>query len=246
MIELRNLTVTQGSFHLSVQELSLKQGDFVGILGNNGSGKSTFLHAISGLKPFTGQYELSGLGFSSISLKRRSRLISFLPQAVHLSMPFDVFYVVLTGRFPCTAGSRYGKEDIDATEQILRQMDIFHLQERPFYTLSGGEKQRVLLARTLNRNSTVVALDEPLTGIDIRHQQESVQYLKSIIREKLILVVIHDISVALATFNRFLFFINGVLAYDLKQDSINESVLFEVFGVRLNILKHENNMVVYL
>ncbi|HLC16210.1 MAG TPA: ABC transporter ATP-binding protein, partial [Thermodesulfovibrionia bacterium] len=148
--------------------------------------------------------------------------------------------------FPCTAGSRYGKEDIDATEQILRQMDIFHLQERPFYTLSGGEKQRVLLARTLNRNSTVVALDEPLTGIDIRHQQESVQYLKSIIREKLILVVIHDISVALATFNRFLFFINGVLAYDLKQDSINESVLFEVFGVRLNILKHENNMVVYL
>ena len=245
-IELKEVSVKQSDFDLTISELHLAKGDFVGILGNNGSGKSTFLHMLTGLKPFKGQYKLSDIEFHHIHTKKRSQLISFLPQSVNLNMPFSVFYVVLTGRFPWTAGSRYSKDDVYATENMLKQLDIFHLQKRLYYELSGGEKQRVLIARTLNRDSPVIVLDEPLSGIDIKHQQEAIQYLRSLSHNKLILVVIHDLPLAIRTFDRFLFFINGTLAHDLRKSMINESLLFEVFGVKLNILKQDEKVVVYL
>lgn len=246
MIDLQNLTVEQGKFSLTLKRLSFKKGDFVCILGNNGSGKSTFVLLLAGQKDYKGEYRLEGKDFKNISLSNRSRLISLLPQSITLTMPFDVFYVILTGRFPYVQDGHYSKTDVELTDQLMEDFDIVHLKDRQFNELSGGEKQRVLLARAINRDSPVIVLDEPLNGIDIKHQQETIEYLKALRQNRIIIVVLHDLSLALREFDRFLFFNNGSLSYDVMGDVIEEKHLSEVFGVKLNILKHDRRLFVYI
>ncbi len=245
MIELRDITALQGDFRLCVKELILKKGDFVAVLGNNGSGKSTFLSVVAGLKKFSGEYTLDGKKFSILPLMERHRIISLLPQQTSLNMPFDVHYVVLTGRYPHTDGRGYEERDFQVTEQVLRKFDVWHLRERQFNELSGGEKQRVLLARVINRESPVILLDEPLSGIDLRHQHDTLDLLKSLSPERVILVVIHDISLAVREFERFLFFVQGDLAQDLKKNQLNEERLSRVFDVKVSFIRHGGEVFVY-
>lgn len=245
MINLKGIEAKQGEFTLKVDSLSLSRGEMVAVLGNNGSGKSTFLSVLSGLKAFTGQYLLNGKSFEDYSLVSRHQMISLLPQQTALNMPFDVQYVVLTGRYPYTDGRGYAEIDFENTRNVLRMLDIYHLRNRQFNELSGGEKQRVLLARVINRNSPVMLLDEPLTGVDIRHQHEIVDLLRMQCKDRLVLVVVHDIAMAVREFDRFLLFVNGYMEYDLSKEDINESILSEVFQVRVNFIKNEKGIFVY-
>ncbi|HDH01509.1 MAG TPA: ABC transporter ATP-binding protein [Nitrospirae bacterium] len=245
MIELEGIRARQGDFLLSAERVTLKKGDFVAVLGNNGSGKSTFLSVLAGLKNFEGKYLFENREFQEIPTAERHGLISLLPQMTTLNMPFDVFYVVLTGRFIHTNGLSYTDADLEATEQAMKELDIMHLRERQFNELSGGEKQRVLLARTINKDSRVILLDEPLSGIDILHQHDSIKLLKELSRKKLIMVVIHDISLALREFDRFLFFTGGDLSYEARSHEIQEDRLSEIFGVRVKFLRHDKGIFVY-
>ncbi len=245
MIELKEIEARQGDFILRVSRLRLKKGELVAVLGNNGSGKSTFLSVLSGLRGFTGGYLLDERDFSEYPLIERHRIVSLLPQHSSLNMPFDVHYVVLTGRYPYTDGKGYSSVDIARTEETLRRLDIYHLRNRQFNELSGGEKQRVLLARVVNRDSPVMLLDEPLSGVDLRHQHEIVNLLEELSRERLILIVVHDITLAVREFERFLFFVDGTLKYDLKKDELDESRLSEVFQVNIRFLKEGNRVFVY-
>jgi iron complex transport system ATP-binding protein len=245
LISLEDIRAHQGGFRLVVDSLRLRKGDFVAVLGNNGSGKSTFLSVLSGLRSFSGKYIIGGEDFNKVSERRRHRIIGLLPQSTTLNMPFDAFYVVLTGRFVYTDGWRYDEEDLEKTEMRMRELDILHLRDRYFNELSGGEKQRVLLARTLNRESPVLLLDEPLSGIDLRHQHEFVRLLKGISGERVILMVIHDLSLALREFERFIFFIDGRLSYDARRDEIREERLSEIFGVKVSFFRHDKRVLVY-
>ncbi|HEB75883.1 MAG TPA: ABC transporter ATP-binding protein [Nitrospirae bacterium] len=245
MIELRGIKARQGGFTLSVEGVTLKQGEFVAVLGNNGSGKSTFLSVLAGLRNYEGGYLLDGRDFRELPPPERHGRISLLPQMTTLNMPFDVFYVVLTGRFIHTNGLNYTEADIEATEQAMEALDITHLRKRQFNELSGGEKQRVLLARTINKDTSVILLDEPLSGIDILHQHDSIRLLKDLSRKKLVMVVIHDLSLALREFERFLFFTGGTLSYVAGKHELEEERLSEIFGVRVNFLRHDKGILVY-
>ncbi|RME68018.1 MAG: ABC transporter ATP-binding protein, partial [Nitrospirae bacterium] len=192
LIELKDIETRLGSFTLRVGSLSLDRGQLVAVLGNNGSGKSTFLSVLAGLRPFRGTYKLMGKDFKRLDTTERHRLVCLLPQSVTLQMPLDVFYVVLTGRFPWTEGRAYSDEDIALTEKSLREFDVYHLKDRRFNELSGGERQRVLLARTFVRGSEAVLLDEPFTALDLRHQWETMGFLRKHARDRLIIVVLHD------------------------------------------------------
>ncbi len=245
MIKLKGIEVKQGAFKLKVDSLSLERGELVAVLGNNGSGKSTFLSVLSGLKAFTGQYLLDGKNFEDYSSVSRHQMISLLPQQTALNMPFDVQYVVLTGRYPYTDGRGYTEIDFENTQKVLRMLDIYHLRNRQFNELSGGEKQRVLLARVINRDSPVMLLDEPLTGVDLRHQHEIVDLLRMQSKDRLVLVVVHDIAMAVREFDRFLLFVDGYMEYDLSKEDLNESILSDVFQVRVNFIKNEKGIFVY-
>ncbi len=245
MIRLDEIVATQGDFSLSVKSLSIKESGLVAVLGNNGSGKTTFLSLLSGLKSYEGSYELSGKDFGSYSAKSAGEILSLLPQSGALNMPFDVFYVVLTGRFIHTDGRSYSKEDFDETERVMIETDIMHLKERPFNELSGGEKQRVLLARTINKDTKVLLLDEPFSDTDILHQHKLIGLLKELAKKKLIIVVIHDLSLAIREFERFLFFESGTLSYDVTPEEIDEERLSSIFGVRVKFIKEASKLFIY-
>jgi len=245
LIELKNILAQRADFCLSIKSLNLKPGDFVAVLGNNGSGKSTFLSLLSGFLTFKGNYRVKDRDFESYSLKERNSTVGLLPQKTALNMPFDVFYVILTGRFPLTNGFHYRQEDHRATGRVIAKFDIEHLAKRSFNELSGGEKQRVLLARALNRETPVSLLDEPLTGIDLRHQHETINFLKKQQKDKIFLVVMHDVSLAIREFDRFLIFSGGDLVYDVTKDQISAQKLAEVFEVEIDFLTHKDKLVVY-
>lgn len=240
MISLKNIKSHRGLFDLSVDSLELSQGDFTAILGNNGSGKSTFFSILTGLLQHEGEYQLLDKRFEGISLKERHQLIGYLPQKTELNMPFDVHYVILTGRFPFTNGFHYSKADHKATDEVIEQFELRHLRSRSFNELSGGEKQRVLLARILNRESPLILLDEPLNGIDLKHQHEVISLLKNLKQDKTILVVIHDLALAVREFDRFLVFSEGNLEEQYNRENLDMKRMAEIFGVSINTITHDD------
>ncbi len=217
----------------------------IAVLGNNGSGKSTFLNVMAGLLEFTGGYSIDGMPFKKMAQAESARRIGFLPQEAALNMPFDAFYVVLTGRFIHSDGRMYSGGDIACTEEVMKRFDVFHLRDRLFNALSGGEKQRVLLARVMNMDTDIFLLDEPFSGVDILHQIKIVDIFRRIRKEKIIIVVIHDLSFAIQHFSRFLLFREGRLLYDMKKDGLSAGRLSEVFGVRVGFAEQDERMFVY-
>ena len=244
MINIKSLSLEQGEFLLDVDQLTVQPGQLVAIMGNNGSGKSTFLSALSGLRPFTGEYLLDGVSFAGLNKQQQSQQISLLPQHVSLNMPFDVNYVVLTGRFPYVLGNSYSNQDQDLTDQILEEFDLTKLKHRQFNELSGGEKQRVLLARMINRESSVLLLDEPLASVDIKHQYEVLHILKAGLQNRIIMVVIHDIHIALQMFDRFIFFNQGRLVYDTEQSDLDAEKISDIFKVKISFENIQNKRLV--
>lgn len=245
MIRLSEISANRGSFKLNLSSLNLRSGELVAVLGNNGSGKSTFLAVLAGLLNYQGGYRLLDADFQSYPHKDKYRLTGFLSQRTELNMPFDVFYVILTGRFAHTDGYRYSKQDYEITEETLKTCDIEHLRNRPFNQLSGGEKQRVLLARTINQHSPILLLDEPLNGIDLKHQHQTIEQLHQLKVEKMVLVVMHDLALAVREFDRFLVFSEGQLAYDATKDDIDTGRLAELFQVQFDLWKQEDKTYVY-
>ncbi len=247
LLEVEGLETRQGTFYLRVPRVSLRAGEMVAICGPNGSGKSTFLATLAGLKPYRGSYFLEGKDFRGLPASQKYRRLAYLPQESHLRLPFEVFYVVLTGRFPLTDGRRYTTKDWEATEKILRDWDLWSLRNRPFPQLSGGEKQRVLLARVFNREAPIVLLDEPFTGVDWRHQQQILRYLRkyTLQRKALILTVMHDLALAIRVFDRFLLFQRGEMRYDCTREELQEEMLSEILGLRIRFLEAEGKRWIY-
>ncbi len=243
-IELQEFFVQQGSFRLEVPQLRLRAGELVAVCGNNGSGKSTFLSALAGLQDYRGLYRLCGRDFSRLSLKERACLLSFLPQGSTVTLPFEVSYLVLTGRFPLVQGLRYRAEDLAQMEEALRNFDLMPLKKRSFLELSGGEKQRVLLARTFVRQSPVFLLDEPFTAIDLRHQHRFLHLFRGLAQRHLLIAVMHDLALAIENFDRFLLFRRGQLLYDLRRNELNDQVLSEVFECPMRLFECQGHYLV--
>ena len=245
-IELLGFEVRMKAFELKVSELSLCPGNLVAILGPNGSGKSTFISALAGLRPYKGRYLLLDRPFETYPEVERYRLISYLPQAGRLGLPFEVFYVVLTGRYPLVEGGRYSERDLRATEEILRTMDLWALKDRTFNELSGGERQRVLLARALNRRAPILFLDEPFNGVDLRHQHAILKFLKAYVRDhrSLVLVVLHDLALAVKYFDYFLLFKGGRLWHQARREELDPALLSQALELKVEILRKGTEILV--
>ncbi len=239
-LELRDFEVRQGDFRLRIPELRLSAGQMVAVLGPNGSGKSTLLSALAGLRNYRGTLLLGGEDLRTIPEKERYRRLSYLPQGGHLGLPFEVFYVVLTGRYPLLSGRRYTEADHRATARLLKLFDLEALGGRLFGELSGGERQRVLLARALNREAPVLLLDEPFNAVDLRHQHLFVRLLRSYVRRKegLCVTVLHDLGLAVKYFDRFLLLKEGSLRADLGRSELSETLLGEVMGVEVKFVEY--------
>jgi iron complex transport system ATP-binding protein len=180
--------------------LAVKDGDFVGILGPNGSGKTTLLKTVSRtLKPHKGAILLEKSDIYSLKSIDVAKQLAVVPQETSIGFSFTALDVVLMGRNPHLARFQMeSQSDMDIARKAMMKTNIWHLAERPVNELSGGEKQRVIIARALAQEPKILLLDEPLTHLDIINQLEIMDLVKELcVKEGLIvLAVIHDLNLA--------------------------------------------------
>jgi iron complex transport system ATP-binding protein len=175
-------------------------GRWVSVVGPNGAGKTTLLHAIAGLvDPCAGRAELFGRDAGDLGVRERARLVALVPQNPIVPIGARVIDYVLLGRTSHMPflGTESGA-DIARAEEVLDLLDVHELAGRAVETLSGGERQRVLLARALLQDASVLLLDEPTTALDIGHQQEVLELVDSLRRQRSLAVVsaLHDLTLA--------------------------------------------------
>ena len=219
---------------------SLEVGDFVGILGPNGCGKTTLLKNINRwLEPHQGSVHIEGLDVFKISVKDLAKRVATVPQDAYLDIGFTTEQIVSMGRNPHLKIIEPERaNDFAIIEDSMRAMDVLHLRDKPIYQLSGGEKQRVLIARALAQQPTLLLLDEPTSHLDINYQWELLELLKKLCVEKslTILVVLHDINLASMFCNKVILLKeHRIFKMGTLPEVLNEQNIKEVFNMDVHI-----------
>ena len=201
MLELRDLYCGYGAEDvLEGITLNAGAGDFLCIIGPNGCGKSTLLKAIAGLLPFRGNITIKGKEIAAFSQKELARNIALLGQLSPLYFPYTVYETVAMGRYPYRKGWFGGLDSTDKTiiEHTLAILELDTLCETLIDQLSGGQLQRVFLARTLVQNPRIILLDEPTNHLDLKHQTVLLDHLAAWVQddERVIVAVFHDLTLA--------------------------------------------------
>lgn len=214
-------------------------GDFLSLLGPNGSGKSTLLRLLDRiLIPESGTITLKERSLEEYSRRDLARLIAYVPQETLWAFPYTVFEVVLMGRSPYVGHSGFeNSEDIEFAREMMRITDVERLADKSITAVSGGERQRALIARALCQKPEILLLDEPNAHLDINHQVEMFQILKEL-NERANLTIIsvsHDLNLAAAFTKRILLLKesegNGatMFAIGTPQEVLTESTIEQVY-----------------
>ena len=200
-INIQNLSFSfEEELILNSISLSVKKGGIYGLLGPNGSGKTTLLNLLSGvLKSNIGTIELFGGNIDNLDYREKSKLIAVVPQMPSILFGFSVEDYVLLGRNPhLSFWESEGYDDEKMMKKSLKMCEIVNLSERKIESLSGGEMQKVLIARALAQETPIMLLDEPTAHLDIRSQISVLNLIQSLVKEykKTIFLSIHDINLA--------------------------------------------------
>lgn len=194
-----NISFSYGGMNaLDDVTLEVNEGEAVSLVGPNGAGKSTLLKCIDRIiKPQRGVVFLDGKDAAKMDLRELSKIIGYIPQSSVEVFPFTVFDVVLMGRRP-HLGWRVSRKDVAIIAQTLRFVGISEFGARYFDELSGGEKQKVLMARALAQEPELLLLDEPTSNLDIRHQLEVMEMVRKLVQERKIsaIMAMHDLNLA--------------------------------------------------
>ncbi|MCB0282574.1 MAG: heme ABC transporter ATP-binding protein [Calditrichaeota bacterium] len=220
--------------------IAINDGEYVGIIGPNGSGKSTLIKIFAGLiAPQAGQVHVQANNISNHSRKQIAKLMAYVPQTVEISFDFIVRDVVAMGRFPHSQNLLVkDNESLSVVDQVIKKVHLEKLQYRNFSELSGGEKQRVVIASAIAQQTDLILLDEPTSALDLRHQQEIYMLLKKLTQNesKTVVVVTHDINLAAQYCDRLILLNNGKVIKDGTPDEVLKfPVIQDVYGVKVYI-----------
>jgi iron complex transport system ATP-binding protein len=223
--------------------LSIKAGEMVGLLGPNGSGKTTLIKLTSGvLKPGQGEIKLDGARLSQLSRKSIARSIAVVPQQFNIPFAFTTTEVVMLGRTPFfRAFAEAGEIDKQFVSNALALVNISDLKERRFDELSGGERQKVILAMALAQQPKLLLLDEPTMHLDITHQVEILELVRrlNVERELTVIAAMHDLNLASLYFDRLILLKEGRVSADgTPAQVLTEDGIREVFSASVKVESH--------
>jgi len=216
------------------------RGDLVGILGPNGSGKTTLLRLFGGLlRPLSGHVTLDGIDLQMLRRADLARRIAFVPQETHLAFDYTVLEMATMGRYPHLGAFEIeGPEDLEIARESLRATGTLHLASRLFNTLSGGEKQRVVIAAALAQSPEILLLDEPTASLDLAYQLEIRSILERLNTERGITIVVstHDLNLAAALCRELILLHQGsVLAAGPAGEMLDPSLIRRLYGVDVDV-----------
>lgn len=248
IIDVRDLSYYIGEARICKNiNIGFSENKFTGIIGPNGSGKSTLLKQIYRvLEPSLGTIYLKNIDINRIKPKEFAKMLAVLPQENNSDFDYTVSDVILMGRFPYhnifTSNSLYA-EDYKLLNECINLVGLANSEKRIFRTLSGGEKQRVLLARALITKSNILILDEITNHLDIGYQYKILEILRKL--DLTIIAAIHDLNLAIKFCDEIVLINEGeIIATGSPKEIITEKILKDVFKIKAQIIINEENIVV--
>lgn len=241
VLDISSLSFNFGSKNILADiDLSIKDNGIVGIIGPNGSGKSTLLKCIYRvLKPKTGTIFIDGKNINDYQFKETAKKMAVVAQHNDTHFDFNVLEMVLIGRSPHKKFmERDSAEDIELAYKALEQVNMKDFADRSFSSLSGGEKQRIILARALVQNTDCLILDEPTNHLDIKHQLHFMSLAKDL--KITVISAIHDLNIAAMYCDKIYALKEGqIIASGSVDEVITEEVIKTLYDVEAKIIYDE-------
>jgi iron complex transport system ATP-binding protein len=221
-------------------------GEILGIIGPNGSGKSTLIRGMTRLlNPTSGQIFIDGHTIDKVKHEELAKLVAVVPQNAALPELFTAVEVVLMGRTPHLGLFRYeSNNDFTIVHKAMEATNTVHLTERKISELSGGEKQRLVIARALAQEPKIILLDEPTAHLDINYQIETMELIRHLCREQNLVVIIalHDLNLAVQYCDRLVILNHGkIYRQGLPEDVVTAPIIKEVYGADVHVYPHPVN-----
>ena len=248
MLSCENLTFRYDRSGLPVlngASFQLQQGEIGIVLGKNGSGKTTLFKNLLGInKPSGGTTRFDGENLLKLPRRERARRIAYVPQDIQFGA-LTVFDSILMGRVSYF-GLKAGREDYKAVEKILRDMGLESYAQRNVDELSGGERQKIAIARAMAQEPRLMVFDEPTGNLDIANEQLIIEEAKKLAREKNISILssLHDLNQALYFGDKFFFLKNGVVKYAGGREIVTEAVIKDIYGMDVRIVEIDGRKVI--
>lgn len=243
MLFIKNLSAGYNRLEV-LKDISVMIEDrlFVGIIGKNGSGKSTLIKSIAGIVPFfKGEILYNGINLRD---KNVSDVLSYVPQDINILFGFSVYEILkMSQKSYCKLLGRFTTEEKRVLDEVIERFELREILYRNIFSLSGGEKRRVMVARGVAQGSDIILLDEPLSGLDIDNQVKVFQILKDIsLKGKLVMASVHDLNMAAQFCDRILLIDNGRLVkFGKVEEVLTYSNVKNTFGVDVYVGINEIN-----
>ena len=247
MIETKRLTFAYADEPV-LQDISLnfQPGEFTGVIGPNGSGKSTLLKLIGGILPSPSETVFfKNKELSQYKKKELAVSIAWIPQEKQMAFSFKVIDIVLMGRHPYLSPLSFeGKDDYQIAEDAMRQTQVLEFAHRRFNEISGGEKQRVMIASAISQKPDLMLLDEPTSALDIKYQIEVLNILKRLNEDenKSLILAMHDLHMASKFCKRLVLLKKGrVFCEGTPAEVLKKEILEDVYEVKVKIFQDDED-----
>ena len=230
--------------------LSIEKGDFIGLIGPNGSGKSTLLKLMGGiLNCPDNAIRINEHPINAINKKKLARAITWVPQEHPLVFPYTIQEIVLMGRHPYLPPLSFeGEEDYTIARKAMETTQTLQFSDRYFNEISGGEKQRVMLASAITQEPEVMLLDEPTSALDLKYQVQILNILNQLNEEKNITLILamHDLNLASRYCRRLILLNDGAIVCDgTPEEVLKKEIIENVYGVNVSLHNLDGDILVH-
>ena len=243
MLKIQSLSICYGTREILHNiSLTVQSGEVLALIGPNGAGKSTLIRAVSGVIPYTGHVSTNGDDFASLSPMQRAKYIATVSQAVAMPPAYTVWETVLFGRTPYLGFlGQASQKDEEIARQSLQRVSALPFAERRVGELSGGEQQRVLLARALCQSTPILLLDEPTAHLDLQYQVGLLELVTELAhRDNLaVLVALHDLNLAAHYADRIALMVAGQIKAEGKPEQVlRADLIADAYCLPVQVVKH--------
>ncbi len=242
MLEVRDVVVSYGDRQvLNEVGLRAEEGQFLGIIGPNGSGKTTLVKTINRIiKPSSGSIRIDGRSIDTMNSVEIAKNMAMVSQVISIDFEFSVEDVVLMGRTPYIKGAET-HEDMEIVQDAMKRTKTFHLKDRLVTQLSGGELQKVIIARALAQKPKILLLDEPISHLDITNQIDILNLVKDASRKGIIVIaVMHDLNLSAYYCDKLCLIRDGeIISYGTPEEVLTPSNIKTTYNIDVKIVNNQ-------